>query len=292
MIKLVITDLDNTIYNWVDYYVPSFNAMVKELSRLTGIDGRALRESFKRVHQKHKTTEYAFSIQELDVLADINAEMTVPEILQKYDSVIRAFRSTRKKTLRLYDGVKETLEMMRSKGRKIVGYTDAMMFYTVYRIKELGVEQLFDGLVALCDHGVPSSVRLGDVRYYENAERYRTSILFKRELEPSIVKPNPEGLKEILRYFGLQPTEAVYVGDSLHKDIYMAQRCGIHDVYAEYGRQYDPDHYRQLVEITHWTEEDVAHELGLKELNISPSFSISRFGELIDVIQNIEGGCL
>lgn len=288
MIKVIIADLDDTIYNFVDFYVPGFNAMVKELSRLTGIDERALRESFKRVHQKHKTTEYAFSIQELDVLAETNAGLTIPEILHKYKSAIIAFRVTRKKTLHLYDGVKETLEKLRSDGRKIVGYTDAMMFYAVHRIKELRVEQLFDGLVAPRDHGIPSGTRAEDVRYYDSPEPYETSIPFKKELEPSILKPNPEGLNEILRYFDVKPAEAVYVGDSLHKDIYMAQRCGIHDVYAQYGRQHDPDHYRQLVDITHWTEEDVARELELKELNISPSFSICCFGELIDVIQNIE----
>lgn len=129
MIKLLITDLDNTIYNWVDFYVPSFNSMVQELSRITAIDERALRESFKRVHQKHRTTEYAFSIEELDVLSQTDAGLTVPEKLQKYDSAINAFRKIRKEALRLYEGVKETLEMFRNTGMKIVGHTDAMMFY-------------------------------------------------------------------------------------------------------------------------------------------------------------------
>ena len=287
VIKLVIVDLDNTIYNWVDFYVPSFNAMIKELVRLTGIDEHVLRESFKRVHQKHKTAEYTFSIEELDVLSESNAGLTVPEILQKYNPAIKAFRIMRKKTLRRYDNVIETLEKLRSKGKKIVAHTDAMMFYAVYRVKELGVERFFDGIVAPRDHGLPEGVRPGDVRFYSD-EKYETIIPFKKELEPEIVKPNPECLNEILRYFGVEGNEAVYVGDSLHKDIYMAQRCGVHDVYAEYGRQYDANYYRQLIEITYWTDEEVAHELELKALSISPSFRIQRFGELMGVIQTIE----
>lgn len=287
MIKLVIVDLDNTIYNWVDFYVPSFNAMVKELVQLTGIDEQALRESFKRVHQKHKTAEYAFSIEELDVLSESNAGLTIPEILQKYNPAIKAFRSMRKKTLHLYDNVIETLEKLRPKGKKIVAHTDAMMFYAVYRVKELGVEKFFDGIVAPRDHGLPRGVSLGDVRFYSD-EKYETIIPFKKELEPEIMKPNPECLNEILRYFGVEGNEAVYVGDSLHKDVYMAQRCGVHDIYAEYGRQYDANYYLQLVEITYWTDEEVARELELKALSISPSFRIQRFCDLIDVIQNIE----
>ena len=288
VIKLVIIDLDNTLYNWVDFYVPSFNAMVKELSRLTGIDEKVLRESFKRVHKKHKTTEYAFSIQELDVLSEINAGLSVREILQKYDSAIKAFRVMRKKTLHLYDGVVETLKNLRSVGRKVVGHTDAMMVPVMLRVRQLGVENLIDGIVAQRDHGIPNGTHPQDVRYFDDPKLYETVIPFKKELEPDFVKPAPEGLKEILLYFDAKPTESVYVGDSLYKDIYMAQSCGVYDVYAKYGRQFNPDNYRQLVEITHWTEEDVKRLLKLKEQDMSPSFSISRFEELIDVIERIE----
>lgn len=288
MIKLIITDLDNTIYNWVDFYVPCFNAMLKELALLTGIKKQNLRESFKRVHQKYKTTEYAFSIEKLDVLSEANAGLTVPEVLQKYNSAIKAFRSMRKKRLRLYDGVKETLEKLRREHRKIVGHTDAMMFYAVYRVKQLGVEQLLDGLVAPRDHGLPKGTRPEDVRSYSEAEKYETIISFKKELEPGILKPNPGCLHEILRDFAIKPEETIYVGDSLHKDIYMAQRCGVYDVDAEYGRDYNPDYYRQLVEISHWTKADVVRELDLKTLNIFPTFTISCFGDILKVIQEIE----
>ena len=290
MIKLVITDLDNTLYNWVDFYVPSFNAMIKELSLLTNIDERVLRSSFKRVHQRHRTTEYAFSIQELDVLAEYNADLTVAEILQKYDSAIKAFRVTRKKTLKLYDGVRKTLEKLRSEGRKIVGLSDAMMFYALHRIKQLGIEDLFDGLVAQRDHDISSGTNLTDVRYYDSIEQYETNIHITKELEPDIMKPNIECLKKILRYFDVERNRVLYVGDSKLKDIYMSQKCRIYDVYAQYGQQYDADNYRQLVEITHWTDEDVKIELKIKELNISPSFVISSFREIIDVIRVIEKG--
>jgi len=71
-IKLLVTDLDNTTYNWIDFYVPSFLAMVQELSRFTGIGEDELKASFKRLHQQHKTSEYTFAIQQLDVLREEN----------------------------------------------------------------------------------------------------------------------------------------------------------------------------------------------------------------------------
>lgn len=289
MIKLVITDLDNTVYNWVDYYVPCFNAMLHELVKITGIDTQTLKESFKRVHQKHRTTEYAFAIEELDVLSGVDCGLTVPEILRKYFIAIDAFRKLRRKTLCLYEGVLETLQELRQRGITIIGHTDAMIFYAVYRLKQLKVENLFDGIVALKDHGLPEGTNPDDVRFYKEAEKYETLIPYKKELEPDAIKPNPQSLEEIVHDFNVNSHEAVYVGDSLNKDIYMAQKCGIHDVLAVYGRDFDPDNYRQLVEITHWTDNDVLRELNLKKENILPSHKISRFSELLTVIGIIEG---
>jgi FMN phosphatase YigB (HAD superfamily) len=289
VIKLVITDLDNTIYNWVDFYVPSFNAMVGELARLTKIDEESLKQSFKRVHQKHRTSEYAFSIEELDILAHLNRNLTTGEILAKYASAVQAFRRVRSMTLRLYEGVEETFEQIRSNGRRIVGHTDAMMFYAISRIKQLNIEHLFDGIVAPRDHGLPEGVRPEDVRSSSDSSKYETTIPVKDELEPNAVKPDAKVLNKILSDFGVLPFEALYVGDSLNKDIYMAQLCGVHDVYAQYGRNFNPNHYRELVQITHWSEDDVAREFNLKKLNVVPSFSLSSFSDLLRVIQEIEG---
>lgn len=287
MIKLVITDLDNTIYNWVDYYVPSFNAMVAELVRLTGLDEHALRQSFKRVHQKRGTSEYSFSIEELDVLADVNRGLSSREVLQKYGSAIRAFRETRSRTLRLYDGVRETLQILRGQGKKIAAHTDAMMFYALYRLKQLEVDQLFDAIAAPRDHGIPESIDPGVARTGD-ARRYESAVPIKDELEPNMLKPDPAILRRILNDCRVDPWEAVYVGDSLPKDIRMAQECGVHDVYAQYGRNYRPEHYRELVEITHWTEEDVARELDLNSLNVRPMFTISRFPDLLAVVEQLD----
>src|SRR5262249_48928160 len=123
MIKLVITDLDNTLYNWVDYFVPSFNAMLRELVRLTNLDEDTLRQSFKRVHQRHGTTEYSFAIEELDVLVSENAGLALSEILAKYDPAIKAFRRVRRRTLRLYEGVSATLQELGRQGKMVAAHT-------------------------------------------------------------------------------------------------------------------------------------------------------------------------
>ena len=94
-IRVVVADLDDTIYDWSSFYIPSFLAMVEELHRIAKVDVETLKRSFKRVHEKHRTTEYAFAIQELDALAEIDHGLSVEQRLAKYESAIVAFRRSR-----------------------------------------------------------------------------------------------------------------------------------------------------------------------------------------------------
>jgi hypothetical protein len=45
-------------------------------------------------------------------------------------------------------------------------------------------------------------------------------------------KPDPAILSTIMEEFHITPTRTLYVGDSLMKDVSMAQRAGVHDVHA------------------------------------------------------------
>jgi phosphoglycolate phosphatase-like HAD superfamily hydrolase len=288
VIRVVVTDLDNTLYDWVAYFVPSFNAMVSELRDATGIDEAELRKSFQRVHQRLGTTEYAFAIQELDVLAERHTTLSWREILDHYRSAVEAFREVRRETLRLYPGVAETIERLRSQGIKVVAHTDAMMFYAAARVRQLGLELQLDGLVAQRDHGLPSGVRPEDVRQYAD-EWYAPRVPYVEELERSLIKPNPGVLREILANVGASTTEALFVGDSLTRDVAMAQAAGTHDVYAAYGVTHDSDLYRQLVEITHWTASDVARETELRTVQVHPTWTIDSFDSLPEIVTELDG---
>ena len=41
-ISLVVTDLDNTVYDWLNAFVPAFYAMVHEAAPLIGVDEEEL----------------------------------------------------------------------------------------------------------------------------------------------------------------------------------------------------------------------------------------------------------
>ena len=42
MKRLLITDLDDTLYDWLGFFIPSFYAMVDEVVKITGISKEIL----------------------------------------------------------------------------------------------------------------------------------------------------------------------------------------------------------------------------------------------------------
>jgi phosphoglycolate phosphatase len=95
-----------------------------------------------------------------------------------------------------------------------------------------------------------------------------------RELSKHQLKPDPTVLAEICNTEVVAPYEAAYVGDSIARDILMAQKAGVFSIWAKYGAILHTDNYEKLVRITHWTQEDVEKERWLRKeaKNIQPDF--------------------
>ena len=102
--RLLLTDVDNTLFNWVDYFGPSFRSMIHALSRSAGVAEDVLTAAFRDLYRRYGTTEYSFAIQQLSIFADRSTA--------ERDDLVRlatvAFGRTRRKHLRPYNGVTET----------------------------------------------------------------------------------------------------------------------------------------------------------------------------------------
>ena len=73
-IRAVVTDLDNTLYPWVDYIVPSLEAMVDSLVATTGLPRVRVVQSLKAVYGKYQSNEYPFAIQESELFKPYEAD--------------------------------------------------------------------------------------------------------------------------------------------------------------------------------------------------------------------------
>jgi FMN phosphatase YigB (HAD superfamily) len=99
-------------------------------------------------------------------------------------------------------------------------------------------------------------------------------------------KPNPRLLVDICQHEGIELSSTYYLGDSLVRDVAMAKRAGVTAIWARYGT--DPECWKYLVKITHWTDEDVSREKGLKAEygNVVPDYSIDSFVQLKSIVLN------
>ena len=118
-VTVVILDLDNTLFDWVEIWCQSFRAMLDELVQHSGIEREILLSDFKAVFTRHATSEYAFAIEELPSL---QAKHPGENLAQLYDPAIHAYRSARKSALQLFPDVEETLQKLKDAGCLLVGY--------------------------------------------------------------------------------------------------------------------------------------------------------------------------
>ncbi len=122
--RAVVTDLDNTLYPWVDFIVPSLEAMVASLVGTTGLPRIRIVQALKAVYSKYESNEYPFAIQESGLFEPYQADFDSFEAL-----VVRpareAFRAARVKYLHPYPGVPQTLDALRRARLKVIGLTDA-----------------------------------------------------------------------------------------------------------------------------------------------------------------------
>jgi FMN phosphatase YigB (HAD superfamily) len=270
-ISLFITDLDNTIYDWLAAFVPSFYAMVGEAAPLLGVDEQELLDDLQAVHRRHGDSEHPFALLETAAMQKRFGATSQSEGVQILDSAFHAFNRVRKQNLKLYEGVYDTLAKLFRRGVPIVAYTDARVINSLFRLNGLDVKRFFARLYA------PTHL----------AKELDRSILddeFVRLLPPGDRKPNPQTLVDICADYRVPPSQALYVGDSLVRDIYMARQAGLHSAWAKYGTLYEKSLWPQLVRVTHWTDADVEREQKLRDeaRGVEPDRSLDKFSDLLD----------
>ncbi|OGO52276.1 MAG: hypothetical protein A2148_01160 [Chloroflexi bacterium RBG_16_68_14] len=105
---------------------------------------------------------------------------------------------------RLFDDAIETLEALRRQGYRLACVTNRVFGGPGFtqEVEEFGLDQLFDAMVVSCDVGY--------------------------------MKPHPKIFQHALEGLGIEPQEAVMVGDSLRADVAGAQALGMATVWRRY----------------------------------------------------------
>jgi phosphoglycolate phosphatase-like HAD superfamily hydrolase len=281
-VAIVVTDLDDTLWDWVSIWYHPFKAMLDKICEISGVPREELLRDFQEVHTRHGTSEYAFALEELPSLI---RKHPGEDIVAVYAEAIEAYRNARRQVMKLYPDVLETLESIKDRGTLIVGYTESLAFYTRYRLLKLGLDRTLDFLYSPADHDLPKGLTTEAIRKY-SPESYRLRRTVHRHTPAGKEKPSPEVLLQILADVGARPDEAIYIGDKLVKDVAMAQAAGVTDVHAAYGDAHNREEYELLRSVTHWTPEAVEREIKTTIAQIQPSYTLrNSIAELYDYFE-------
>lgn len=279
--RLLVTDLDNTLWDWFYAWHSSFSAMLDVLVQQSGVDRDTLEAEIRAVHLLRRTTEYSNLLNELPSLVEVSCGVD-PMVV--FDDAIHALNRVRKERTKLYPDVADSLVELKRRGIRVVAYTESISFWTEWRIKRTGLDGVIDTLYSAPDHDLPEGLSFEQMRTLP-PEAYGLRETIQRSTPAGVLKPSPAVLAAIIDSEGFARDEAVYVGDSLMKDVGMAQELGVLDVHARYGESQHLESYELLQRVTHWSDADVAREQALRSgAEVVPTVVLERsFSSILEI---------
>ncbi len=282
MKQLVICDLDNTLYDWVGYFVDAFYALVDEAVNLMDCDRERLLDDLREVHRKHHDSEHPFSLLEADIVRRLYAGKTRTEIASLLDPALHAFNSRRKASLALYPDVRETLNILEEANIRLVAHTESKLYSVVDRLTRLDLAKYFSRIYC--------RERSNSIHpHAHRAEEFLSGFAMEKvvELRNHQRKPNREVLLEICAREGVAPANTAYIGDSMARDVLMAKRADVTAIWAKYGTVSQRADYESLIRVSHWSRGDIDRERALsKEAStVAPDFvAENSFREMLPAV--------
>jgi phosphoglycolate phosphatase len=253
--------------------------MVETAVEILDCNRDKLLDEFKKVHQTHHDSELPFALLETETVKKTFAGLNQSHILKQLDPAFYAFNSSKKKTLKLHEGVEETLDLLVQNEIKLIAHTESRLQGALDRINRLGIAKYFSKIYCR-----ERSITVHPDTEYTNRWLAKFSLENVYELAHHQSKPNPEVLVEICSSENIKIQEAAYVGDSIAKDIMMAKQAGVFSIWAAYGSKHNRELYSSLVRISHWTPEDIIIEEQLR-----PDYIVKKsFRDVFEALQFAE----
>lgn len=276
-VDALILDMDNTLYDWVAFFVPALYTMAEVAGTLLNVPTELVLRELREVHRKYGNTEHPFALLETELVRSAFPQATRQEAYGALRPAFHAFNRERATRLRLYPEVASTLTAVRAVGCRVFGHTEATAVNIEYRLLKLKIANCFDEVFASKWNGLshPDQSRASE----GSGQRVRV-------LPTTACKPDPEALRVLLDEVHAVPERTLYVGDSLSRDVQMANQAGVLAAWAEYGsNSLREELWAKLVHVSHWTGESVVTADNEKSGCVPAKLeyrSITRFGQLLE----------
>jgi len=273
-ISLVITDLDNTLYDWVGTWHKWFIEMIQYLKDKTGSSGDIIEIEFAKLHKRFQTVEFNYSLEEIEPSISALSPHSTKEI---YEEINKLYLDANLNFISLYSDVSHTLSKIKNMGALVIGFTESPKPFSLFRVKALKLDKFFDSIYGpdiYFNSRIPIPLISSD---------YDTSNIVFNKIPSGISKPNHTILDSILKDFNTSHTQAIYIGDSLIRDVSMAKSASVIDVWAKYGDSTNRPEYDILRRVSHWPKQKIERERVLSTSDIKPTYCLeSSLGDILD----------
>lgn len=221
MRALVITDLDDTLWQWVTTWCAGYRRFLAHMEHTHGVAASDTAEAWARFYAEGGGVEYPPTPEYL-----VRYTALSPHTARTaYRDAIRESRAARDAAMTVFPGVYATLSALTAAGVTVVAHTDSPVTAAVHRLHTAGL----DGAV----HEVYAAPVFED--FGDGMRLLRTADVHVNSWE---YKPSTRVLAEIMRRHGADPSTTFYVGDSLRRDMSMARNVGVTGLWARYGTEY------------------------------------------------------
>lgn len=193
-LKAVLFDMDNTLFDFVAVKLIACREILHYLG------DRNFKKDPAELFRYFLRGTYGF--EDYENIRDYMQERQL-FTAQGYMDCCEIYDREKLQNLKLYPGVRDTLEELKNLGLRLAIITDADRYHACARLTKVGLMDSFELLVSADMTGTK--------------------------------KPDPAHFLFALDALGLKPEESLVVGDSIKRDITPARRLGLKTAYASYG---------------------------------------------------------
>ncbi len=230
-LSLVIWDLDGTVWDWLRYAAPAYEAMCQVIADLSERDYEVTADAMRDFYTKKGTLEDEGLVQGLqdvgffDHMHDFNLQTMI-------DAAQQTFARVRLEHLHVYPGISKAMSEIREMGLRQIILTDAPGYQAQWRLRHSNLSHNIGAIYAMPTATVRDLPRKVDAA---TGVEYRRPRLEIPQFTVNAEKPytDLESVTHMTRE--AISRKVVIIGDNDAKDMELARRYDFLGVHAAYG---------------------------------------------------------
>jgi FMN phosphatase YigB (HAD superfamily) len=241
-VKLVVTDMDNTLLSTQKQQALGLEEAVQNLSAKTRIPETELYQQLGTVMEKYHSHSYPWTLElalkdklKIGEAGGISIKDFNEQIADPFWNTVDASM----KHLELYPGVRSTLDTLAQRHIPVAVLSDASASSGLRRFLHLELDGApIDRLFTLRNPAEPAE--LPEALKVAGRERLNQALSKEHNLAEFKVlpreweKPSAGGLQAIIDQYQLRPSQVLMVGDSVRRDMGVAANTGARGLHADY----------------------------------------------------------